>query len=232
MNWICDYVDLSGLDKLALIHRFSLSTAEVENEIFMKGSDINGIVVAEIKSVEEHPESRKLHLLKVDIGEAELVDVVCGAPNVAVGLKVPFAKLGAQVGDITIAPRKLAGYTSNGMCCSEKELGISDNNDGLMILDPSYVNGTDIKTLFDIDDIIFEVDNKSLTNRPDLWGHYGIAREFAAISGRKLKPLDCADLNKYSNLPAVDMKIEDPLCQRYSCLIDFTILYWFQVYRK
>ncbi len=218
MNWICDYVDLSGLDKLSLIHRFSLSTAEVENEIFMKGSDINGIVVAEIKSVEEHPESRKLHLLKVDIGEAELVDVVCGAPNVAVGLKVPFAKLGAQIGDITIAPRKLAGYTSNGMCCSEKELGISDNNDGLMILDPAFAVGTDIKTLFDIDDIIFEVDNKSLTNRPDLWGHYGIAREFAAISGRELKPLDCADLNKYAGLPAVDMKIEDSLCQRYSCL--------------
>ena len=218
MNWICDYVDLSGLDKLSLIHRFSLSTAEVENEIFMKGSDINGIVVAEIKSVEEHPESRKLHLLKVDIGEAELVDVVCGAPNVAVGLKVPFAKLGAQIGDITIAPRKLAGYTSNGMCCSEKELGISDNNDGLMILDPAFAVGTDIKTLFDIDDIIFEVDNKSLTNRPDLWGHYGIAREFAAIAGRELKPLDCADLNKYADLPAVDMKIEDSLCQRYSCL--------------
>ena len=218
MNWICDYVDLSGLDKLSLIHRFSLSTAEVENEIFMKGSDLSGIVVAEIKSVEEHPESKKLHLLKVDIGEAELVDVVCGAPNVAVGLKVPFAKLGAQIGDITIAPRKLAGYTSNGMCCSEKELGISDNNDGLMILDSAFAVGTDIKTLFDIDDIIFEVDNKSLTNRPDLWGHYGIAREFAAIAGRELKPLDCADLNKYSDLPAVDMKIEDPLCQRYSCL--------------
>ena len=218
MNWICDYVDLSGLDKLALIQRFSLSTAEVENEIFMKGSDLSGIVVAEIKSVEEHPESRKLHLLKVDIGESELVDVVCGAPNVAVGLKVPFAKLGAQIGDITIAPRKLAGFTSNGMCCSEKELGISDNNDGLMILDPDFAVGTDIKTLFDIDDIIFEVDNKSLTNRPDLWGHYGIAREFAAIAGRELKPLDCADLTKYADLPAVDMKIEDSLCQRYSCL--------------
>ena len=218
MNWICDYVDLSGLDKLSLIHRFSLSTAEVENEIFMKGSDLHGIVVAEIKSVEEHPESRKLHLLKVDIGEAELVDVVCGAPNVAVGLKVPFAKLGAQIGDITIAPRKLAGFTSNGMCCSEKELGISDNNDGLMILDPAFAVGTDIKTLFDIDDLIFEVDNKSLTNRPDLWGHYGIAREFAAIAGRELKPLDCADLTKYAGLPSVDMKIEDSLCQRYSCL--------------
>ena len=80
MNWISDFVDLSGLDKLDLIHRFSLSTAEVENDIFFKGSDISGIVVAEIKSVENHPESEKLHLLKVDIGEADLVDVVCGAP--------------------------------------------------------------------------------------------------------------------------------------------------------
>ncbi len=218
MNWIGDFVDLSGLDKLSLIHRFSLSTAEVENEIFMKGSDINGIVVAEIKSVEEHPSSRKLHLLKVDIGEDELVDVVCGAPNVFVGAKVPFAKLGATLGEITIAPRQLAGFTSNGMCCSEKEIGISDNNDGLMILDPSIPNGTDIKTIFDIDDIVFEVDNKSLTNRPDLWGHYGIAREFAALTGRPLKPLDVADLDEFSSLPAVDMKIEDKLCQRYSCL--------------
>ena len=79
MNWISDFVDLSGLDKMDLIHRFSLSTAEVENDIFFKGSDIDGIVVAEIKSVENHPKSEKLHLLKVDIGEAELVDVVCGA---------------------------------------------------------------------------------------------------------------------------------------------------------
>ena len=218
MNWISDFVDFTGLDKMDLIRRFSLSTAEVENEIFFKGSDIDGIVVAEIKSVEDHPESKKLHLLKVDIGEDELCDVVCGAPNVRVGMKTAFAKLGAQIGDITIAPRKLAGYTSNGMCCSEKELGISDNNDGLMILDPAFAVGTDIKTLFDIDDIIFEVDNKSLTNRPDLWGHYGIAREFAAIAGRELKPLDCADLTKYNELPAVDMKIEDSLCQRYSCL--------------
>ena len=69
-----------------------------------------------------------------------------------------------------------------------------------------------------IDDIVFEVDNKSLTNRPDLWGHYGIAREFAAIAGRELKPLPQADLSQYDNLPKVDLKIEDNLCQRYSCL--------------
>ncbi|MBQ6998644.1 MAG: phenylalanine--tRNA ligase subunit beta [Clostridia bacterium] len=218
LNWISDFVDLSGLDKMELINKFSLSTAEVENEIYFKGSDLSGIVVAEIKSVEDHPESKKLHLLKVDIGEAELVDVVCGAPNVRVGLKTAFAKLGAQIGDITIAPRKLAGYTSNGMCCSEKEIGISDSGDGIMEITDDVKVGTDLKDIYQIDDIIFEVDNKSLTNRPDLWGHYGIAREFAAIAGRELKPLDVADLAAYENLKKVDLKIEDPLCYRYSCL--------------
>jgi len=218
MNWISDYVDFTGLDKLELINKFSLSTAEVENEIFFKGSDISGIVCAKIVSVEDHPESKKLHLLKVDIGEDELCDVVCGAPNVRVGMKTAFARLGAQIGEITIAPRKLAGYTSNGMCCSERELGISDSNDGIMDLCDCIPVGTDLKTVFDIDDIVFEVDNKSLTNRPDLWGHYGIAREFAAIAGRELKPLDTADLSAYDSLEKVDLKIEDPLCYRYSSI--------------
>ncbi len=218
MNWISDFVDLSGLDKMDLIRRFSLSTAEVENEIFMKGSDFSGIVVAEIKSVEEHPKSEKLHLLKVDIGEAELVDVVCGAPNVRVGMKTAFAKVGAKIGEIEIAPRPLAGFMSNGMCCSEKEIGISDDNSGIMDITDDIKNGTDLKDIYEIDDIVFEVDNKSLTNRPDLWGHYGIAREFASLADRPLKPIPQVDLAQYNNLPKVDLKIEDPLCQRYSCL--------------
>ena len=206
MNWISDFVDLSGLDKLKLINQFSLSTAEVENEIFFKGSDISGIVVAEIKEVNDHPDSKKLHLLKVDAGEGELIDVVCGAPNVRVGMKTAFAKVGAKIGEIEIAPRALAGYTSFGMCCSEKELGMSDDNSGIMDLPLDLPNGKDLKEIYEIDDIIFEVDNKSLTNRPDLWGHYGIAREFAALSGRELKPLDVVDLEKYNNLLKVDMK--------------------------
>ncbi len=218
MNWISDFVDLSGLDKVELINKFSLSTAEVENEIFFKGSDLSGIVVAEIKSIEDHPESKKLHLLKVDIGEDELVDVVCGAPNVRLGMKTAFAKLGAKIGEITIAPRKLAGYNSNGMCCSEAEIGISDDNSGIMEITDDVKNGTELKDIYEIDDIVFEVDNKSLTNRPDLWGHYGIAREFAALSGRPLKPLDVVDLKQYDGLKKIDMKIEDPLCYRYSCM--------------
>ena len=218
MNWIKDFVDLSGLDELSLINQFSLSTAEVENDIQFKGKDLSGVVVAEIKSVEDHPESKKLHLLKVDIGEAELVDVVCGAPNVRVGMKTAFAKVGAKIGEIEIAPRPLAGFMSCGMCCSESEIGISDDHSGIMEITDDVALGTDIKELYAIDDIVFEVDNKSLTNRPDLWSHYGIAREFAAIAKRPLKPLDFDDLTAYDALPKVDMKIEDSLCQRYSCL--------------
>lgn len=93
MNWIQDFVDLSGLDKIELIRKFSLSTAEVENDILRKGSEISGIVVGEIKSVENHPDSKKLHLLKIDAGEDELIDVVCGAPNVRVGLKTALQRL-------------------------------------------------------------------------------------------------------------------------------------------
>lgn len=218
MNWISDFVDFSGLDKVELIHQFSLSTAEVENEIFFKGSDLSGVVVAEIKSVENHPDSKKLHLLKVDAGDDELTDVVCGAPNVRVGMKTAFAKIGAKIGEITISPRPLAGFTSYGMCCSEAEIGISDDNSGIMDITDDVPNGTDIKEVYEIDDIVFEVDNKSLTNRPDLWGHYGIAREFAALAGRELKPLEVEDLTAYDNLKKLDMKIEDELCQRYSCM--------------
>ena len=218
MNWISDFVDLSGLDKLALINKFSLSTAEVENEIFFKGSDISGIVAAQIKEVLPHPDSKKLHLLKVDAGDGKLTDVVCGAPNVKEGMVTAFAKVGAHIGDIEITPRDLAGYTSFGMCCSEKELGISDNHEGIMEITDDIPLGTDLKDFYEIDDIVFEVDNKSLTNRPDLWGHYGIAREFAAISGRELKPLDAEDTAHYSALPQLDLKIEDPLCRRYSCM--------------
>ena len=218
MNWISDFVDLEGLDKMELISKFSLATAEVENDIYHKGEDLSGVVVAEIKSVEPHPESKKLHLLKVDAGDGKLTDVVCGAPNVRVGMKTAFAKVGARLGDITIAPRPLAGYDSFGMCCSEKEIGISDNHDGIMDITEDVACGTDIKDVYEIDDIIFEVDNKSLTNRPDLWGHYGIAREFATIAKRELKPIPQIDLSKYDNLEKIDLKIEDELCQRYSSL--------------
>ena len=217
MNWIGDFVDLTGLDRKSLIRNFTLSTAEVE-DIIVKGEDVEGVIVAEIKSVAEHPSSKKLHLLKVDTGR-ETLDIVCGAPNVREGMKVALATCGGRVGKTEIQPAKVGGYMSYGMCCSEAELGISDDNSGLFEIVDDVELGTDIKKIYDIDDIIFEVDNKSLTNRPDLWGHYGMAREFATITGRELKELQVYDVSVFDNLPAlsVDVKATD-LVWRYSAL--------------
>ena len=216
MNWIGDFVDLTGLDKKALIHRFTLSTAEVE-DVIEKGNDTYGVIVAEIASIENHPSSKKLHLLKINTGAPELVDCVCGAPNVRVGMRVAFATAGGSVAGHAISEATVGGYPSCGMCCSEAELGISADHSGLMEITEDVPLGTDIKTFCDLDDIIFEVDNKSLTNRPDLWGHYGIAREFATLSGRPLKALPTHDTSAYASLPALSIEIDEPsLCYRYS----------------
>ncbi len=215
MNWIRDFVDLDGLDIDALIHRFTLSTAEVE-EVFHYGRETSNVVIAQIVSIENHPNSKKLHLLKVDAGDA-VYDCVCGAPNVREGMKVAFAKEGGCVNGFAISKATVAGYDSYGMCCSEAELGISADNSGIMEITDDYPLGTDLKSVYDIEDTVFEVDNKSLTNRPDLWGHYGIAREFAALTGNPLKPVDRVDVSVYSELPPVQIDIQDTEhCYRYS----------------
>ncbi len=216
MNWIRDYVNLDGLDIENLIHRFTLATAEVEDIIY-KGKDLKDIVVGQIVSIENHPDSKKLHLLKVDGGD-RIYDVVCGAPNAALNIKIPFVKAGGCVPGMEIKKCKVAGFESEGMCCSEHELGISDDHSGLMILDDSLAVGTDIKDVFPIDDIIFEVDNKSLTNRPDLWGHYGIAREFSALTGRELKPLTLGDLSCDTDYAVPVTVAREDLVYRYSCI--------------
>lgn len=217
MNWIGDFVDLSGLDRRSLIKNFTLSTAEVE-DIFVKGEDTYGVIVAEIAAIEDHPSSKKLHLLKVNTG-TELVDVVCGAPNVRVGMHIPFVTVGGCVGGHKIEAATIAGYPSYGMCCSESELGISEDHSGLFEITDDIPLGTDIKTVYDLDDIIFEVDNKSLTNRPDLWGHYGIAREFATITGRALKPVPAVDLAAYDALPPVSVEVRaTDLAYRYTAV--------------
>ena len=217
MNWICDFVDLSGLDRKSLIKNFTLSTAEVE-DIIVKGEDTFGVVVAEIVSIEDHPNSKKLHLLKVNNGK-EILDVVCGAPNVRVGMRIPFVGVGGSVSGHPITEATIAGFPSYGMCCSESEIGISDDHSGLMEIFEDVALGTDIKDVYDIDDIIFEVDNKSLTNRPDLWSHYGIAREFATITNRPLKAPALYDTKEFDSLPAVavDVKATD-LVWRYTAL--------------
>ena len=218
MNWISEFVDLENEDKLDLIKRFSLSTAEVENEIYFKGQDIENVVFGKIVSVSEHPESKKLHLLKVDIGSGEELDIVCGAPNVCQGMITAVAKIGGKVGGIDIEPRSVGGVMSYGMCCSEAELGIGDDNSGIMNIKDDVVLGVSIKEVYQIDDIVFEVDNKSLTNRPDLWGHYGMAREFSVLAKKPLKDINIEDLDKYNDLPELNVEVLDKDCLRYSCL--------------
>lgn len=220
INWIKDFVDLDGIDIENLIYKFTMSTAEVEG-IIKHGQDVENVIVAQILSVENVENSKKLHKLMVDTGKEKL-QVICGAPNVRVNAKVAFAQVGSIVGGQKIGQATLAGQISNGMCLSEKELGISDDHSGIIILDDDVKLGEDIKNIIPVDDTIYEVDNKSLTNRPDLWGHYGIAREIATITGRKLKPLEVEDLEMYKDLEELKINVEkqdpDQLCLRYSAL--------------
>lgn len=216
LNWIKDFVNLDGIDGKTLIKRFLLSTAEIEDVVY-KGNDIKNVILGKIESVEEHPNSDHLHILQVNNG-TNLVQVVCGAPNVRKGMVTAFAQLGGLVCGHKIGKAKVAGVESFGMCCSEEELGIGSDNSGIMDIESNFPIGTDIKTVFPIDDIVFEIDNKSLTNRPDLWGHYGIAREFSAIFGRPLSPLTLSNLSEYNNLPKLQIEVQDNNCFRYSAI--------------
>ena len=218
LNWIKDYVDLEGIDIKELWYRFTMSTAEVE-EVEFVGQDIQDVVVGKVLSVVPHPESKKLKITQVDSGDG-ILQIVCGAPNVTEGILVPLAKIGGSVKKLPkLGKVKLVGVESFGMLCSAQELGISDDHSGLLILDGDYAPGTDIKSIIDIEDVIVEIDNKSLTNRPDLWGHYGIAREIAAIYGRELKPMQVDSLAGAETMDKVDVKVEDTeKCLRYSSI--------------
>jgi len=218
LNWIKDFVDLDGISVRDLWYRFTMSTAEVEDVVEM-GGDINNVIVGKVVKVEPHPSSRKLKICQVDTGSG-LVQSVCGAPNVREGMLAPFAKEGGSIKKLDhVGKVKLAGVDSCGILCSAAEIGISDNHDGLLELPEGLEVGTDIKKVIDIDDVIIEIDNKSLTNRPDLWGHYGIAREMAAIFRRKLKPIEVAEDLENPSLPDLDIRIEDTeKCFRYTGL--------------
>ena len=214
LNWIKDFVDLSGIDVEYLVNKFTMSCAEVEG-VEYKGRDISGVVTAKIIDVKPVENSKKLHLLQVDAG-SEVLQIVCGAPNVRVGLVTALAKVGAKLGDITIGKAKLAGIESYGMCCGGDEIGINDDHSGIVELDDNTPLGKDIKEILDIEDVIIEIDNKSLTNRPDLWGHYGIAREIAAIVGRELKPLQVENEKEFSGKQKTDITVDTNSCYRYT----------------
>ncbi len=213
-NVLKKYINNSEkIDFLKIWDTFTIRTAEVEG-IEIKGEDIKDVVVGEIVECSPHPKKEKYHILKVDNGE-HIVDILCGAPNVRKGLKVPIVKVGGMVSGITIEPKEIAGVLSSGMLCSGKELGISDNHEGILELPDDYVVGKNISDYIPIKDIIVEIDNKSLTNRPDLWGHYGIAREIAAITGHRLLDLPILELPKEGKKLDITIHNSD-LCPRYT----------------
>lgn len=216
LNWIKDYVDLSGIETEEIVKRFNLSTAEIEEVEYM-GAKTHGVVFGKILEVKEHPTNAHWHVLTVDVGTKKL-QIVCGAPNVRVGMTTCVATDGASVNGFKISVAKRGDVDSYGMCCSSAELGIGSDNDGIMDLIGDYPIGTDIKEFWPVDDVVLEIDNKTLTNRPDLWGHYGMAREFAVIFDRPLKKLPINDLTKYAGLPKIAVNIESKNCYRYSAI--------------
>lgn len=214
-RWLQRHVDLEGITPEQLATDLTLSTAEVEGlEPF--APTLSDVVVGHVLARESHPDADKLGVCKVDIGDGEPLQIVCGAPNVKPGHRVAVATVGTRLpGDIKIKKSKIRGVPSVGMICSERELGLGDEHDGIWVLPGEPEVGQPVAGAIGIEDWVIEIDNKSLTHRPDLWGHRGIAREVAAIYGRQLKPLDTS-LPEMGDGPAVPIRIEDDSsCSRY-----------------
>ncbi|NCT55043.1 phenylalanine--tRNA ligase subunit beta [Candidatus Falkowbacteria bacterium] len=199
-----------------------LTNHTVEVEGFMNQAEkFSGVVVGKVLSVIKHPKADRLNLAEVDI-KKEKLRIVCGAPNLEVGQLVPVATIGTVLpGDFEIKESEIRGEKSQGMICAEDELGLSEGHEGIMVLDKKAKVGQDFATYLKTDDIIFEVDNKSLSNRPDLLNHYGIARELSAIFELELETYD-----KFISTPElpesgekIEVKVEDKeLCPRYLAL--------------
>ncbi len=224
LNWIKDYVKLpEDMDLSRLAYDLTMSTVEVEGATDLS-KQFENVVVGRICEVLPHPNADKLRVCRTDIG-GEIREIVCGGINLEPGMKVAVAGPGAMVrwhgeGEpVEIKNAKLRGVESYGMICASSEIGLSDllpASAEAEIADLSAFDaepGTPIADALDLNDIILEIDNKSMTNRPDLWGHYGIAREIAALYDLPLLPLE-----PYRAAPAGDFRIDiaDPdRCRRY-----------------
>ena len=215
-NCLKKYIkDSDSIDFKKVWQDFTIRSAEIDG-IEEKGQDIQNVVVAKIAELSKHPSNEKYNIAKLDIGKGKTITVVSSATNLYEGMLVPCALQGGSLKGLEkVTSANLGGVPSEGVLASERELGISDSHLGVMDLDTSYIVGEDIKEYIPIDDMIIEIDNKSLTNRPDMWGHYGIAREIAAICGKELLPLEIFD--EITNTTPLNIKVEDTEnCNRYS----------------
>ncbi|MBF0314100.1 MAG: phenylalanine--tRNA ligase subunit beta [Oligoflexia bacterium] len=184
-DWIKDFVELKhAISERDFMNDVTLSTCEVEG-VETSGSHWPKIRVAKVVAMRKHPEAEKLNLVSFSFNAdfSPAGEVVCGAPNVRVGMKVPHAPIGVTLPNgITLEAKKIRGVLSEGMLCSAAELGISSEASGLLELAEDAPLGESLEQYFgERHDMILNIDNKSITHRPDLWGHYGMAREIATI---------------------------------------------------
>lgn len=226
LNWIRDYVQLpADADLKKLAYDLTMSTVEVEDATDL-GASFHDMVVGVINTIEQHPNADKLKVCKTDIG-GSVEDIVCGGSNLREGMKVAVALPGAMCkwhgeGDLVeIKKSKLRGVDSYGMICGAVEIGLADlfpTKEEAHILDLSDFDapaGTPLADALDLNDIILEIDNKSMTNRPDLWGHYGIAREIAALYDLPMTQFPHFDRN-VENTAGFHVTVEDAeRCPRY-----------------
>ena len=212
-SWLRSYVN-PDLDTEALSHRLTMAGLEVE-ETNGVAPAFAGIVVAHIVEVGPHPNADRLRVCKVDDGSGDLLQIVCGAPNAATGLKVPLARIGAELpGGMKIGPVKMRGVESAGMLCSARELGLSQDHAGLLELEAEAPVGEDLRAYLSLDDTIFTL--KLTPNRADCLSIRGVAREVAALTGA---PLHKAAFEPVP--PSIDdrlpVKVEAPdLCGRFA----------------
>lgn len=188
IDWIRDFVKLPDLSPQEIGSRITLGCCEVE-DVITSNNHVDKVVVAEILSFEPHPEADKLNLVTFKHAKDQTARVVCGASNVRVGLKTFYAPTGVTLPNgLTLEPKKIRGVLSEGMLCSEEELGWATESSGIIDLPADAVVGMKLSEYKnETSDVLLDIDNKSLTHRPDLWGHFGMAREFGAIFGEKLE---------------------------------------------
>jgi phenylalanyl-tRNA synthetase beta chain len=215
LRWLEDYVDVD-VPVSTLVERLDLTGTKVE-AVHDQGRAVRGVVVAEVVSIEEHPAADNLILVDVTRGDGTTQRVVCGARNFSVGDRVPLATVGARLGTIEIARRKIRGQESNGMLCSAAELGVSSDHSGILVLPFDAPVDADVSQVLALDDTVLELE---LTpNRPDCMSMIGVAREVAAILGTSLRtPVD--DVVTSDDVPTrVSVDVEDERgCPRYLAL--------------
>ena len=189
-NWLRELVEIKA-DRAALAHALTMAGLEVE-ELTPLGDSLDGVVVAEIVGAEKHPEADRLQVCKVNAGSGEPLQIVCGAPNARVGIKVPLAMVGANLpGGIQIKAAKLRGVESFGMLCSAKELGIDNDASGLLELPGDAPVGQSLAAYLGLPDASIEL--KLTPNRPDCLGLVGLAHDVAALFGSAVKSPAHAD---------------------------------------